>query len=258
MEAFPMKISALWFFLAVLGSRGLEARAEGSSAETVLFFQSATVVPGKTLKVILPTPVRLGPGRGEFRLLLDGGQKPVDLEATLLIGKRMTVRLVAGVSRSTDALTLEPARPLGDIGAVDAVRIRCGKKITVLRMVWVGKGDGTTYRCPGSAIVDERVEPPPAPWEALAGPRVRRVERVAFYSGHPREGASLRPNLGTEDGAVWRFSKAEPEGIWMGCLYNETPTMLVQRLPPETIECSTGIIGGAVGTAYCLGEGNAP
>jgi hypothetical protein len=60
---------------------------------------------------------------------------------------------------------------------------------------------------------------------------------VTFYSGHPKEHASLVPDNENTKGnkLIWTFGK---DTIWLGCNYTNTNIQLIQQLSGKTNRCT--------------------
>ena len=72
-------------------------------------------------------------------------------------------------------------------------------------------------------------------WETLTDLPNNFLSGIAFYSGHPKELADLKPKYINKKSAKWAFSKKEM--IYIVCQYNKTGIKLTQPLPKRTTEC---------------------
>ncbi|KTD72732.1 STY0301 family protein [Legionella tucsonensis] len=66
---------------------------------------------------------------------------------------------------------------------------------------------------------------------------IQQFARITFYSGHPKENASLAPDH--ENSKVkkltWTFGKQE---IWVACDYTHTKIQLIRKLPDGAKSCT--------------------
>ncbi|KTD02180.1 hypothetical protein OQJ19_02660 [Fluoribacter gormanii] len=62
-------------------------------------------------------------------------------------------------------------------------------------------------------------------------------ERITFYSGHPKETASLAPDTehSKSQRLTWTFGGQE---TWIACEYTNTNIQLIQKIPAGTKSCT--------------------
>ena len=93
--------------------------------------------------------------------------------------------------------------------------------------------------CPAQLKTQQSLEATPAGWEPWIDAVNSRhgLESVAFYSGHPKELASLVPTNedASDQDPVWDFDAKEQ--IWQACRYRDTKVQLIQKLPKGTVHC---------------------
>ena len=88
------------------------------------------------------------------------------------------------------------------------------------------------WQARGAALVEPR---------AVLRPQRRRLRRVTFSDGHPREKAFLRPYSSRSEANgdrtdVYRFSPVSNDGIWIVCQYERTHQTLSRPLTASTCE----------------------
>ncbi|WP_412757512.1 STY0301 family protein [Legionella bozemanae] len=66
---------------------------------------------------------------------------------------------------------------------------------------------------------------------------IHQFERITFYSGHPKENASLTPDheRSKVKKLTWTFGKQE---TWIACDYTRTKIQLIRKLPDGTKSCT--------------------
>jgi hypothetical protein len=95
-----------------------------------------------------------------------------------------------------------------------------------------------TIACPQSIDVTQSATPVKG-WETVDEATPIVLDRVAVYSGHPREKASLVPD-GDEDmfntkHDVWTLHrKSKDDDFWISCVYINTTIMLVKKVPQSS------------------------
>lgn len=94
-----------------------------------------------------------------------------------------------------------------------------------------------TFSCPETIAVDEKVTDNHPSWEVVQNPQGHHFTQVSFYSGHPRDMASLVPDRQSESINVWEFPGKASEGFWLACEYTHTEMLLVQQLRTGFAEC---------------------
>jgi hypothetical protein len=85
--------------------------------------------------------------------------------------------------------------------------------------------------------VEEKVNEAFASWEVVQNAQGHHFTQVSFYSGHPRDMASLVPDRQSENSSVWQFSDKASEHFWLACEYTHTEMMLVKQLRTGFSEC---------------------
>ena len=93
-----------------------------------------------------------------------------------------------------------------------------------------------TPNCPKQINRIEHINVAPNDWETIADIPNNFLSGISFYSGHPKEGASLAPNSANKKMAKWRFSRKQK--IYIVCEYHQTGIKLTQPLAPKTTECT--------------------
>jgi hypothetical protein len=95
--------------------------------------------------------------------------------------------------------------------------------------------------CPASISVKQTAEKIPDGWTATQDDMPNPWEGVTFYSGPPKENASLvydrwTKSNGVESG-IWHFARNASPPIWLSCRYSFTNVALAKQLPSNTTEC---------------------
>ncbi len=118
-------------------------------------------------------------------------------------------------------------------------------KILVLMPLILGlamtfhSSSAATLRCPQQIKTSESLQEKITGWDEFLddGNIVHHFNRVTFYSGHPKEHASLAPdNEGTKGNKlIWTFAK---DTIWLACGYSNTNIQLTQKLLNGTKLCA--------------------
>lgn len=90
--------------------------------------------------------------------------------------------------------------------------------------------------CPKQINRIEHINVAPNNWETIADIPNNFLSSISFYYGHPKEGASLRPNSANKKMAKWRFSSKQK--IYIVCEYHQTGIKLTQPLALKTTECT--------------------
>lgn len=96
-----------------------------------------------------------------------------------------------------------------------------------------------TIQCPQIIQTKQSLQQEINKWNVLVDNwnNDHRFERIAFYSGHPKEHASLAPDNETSQikKLTWTFGKQE---TWVACEYTHTKIQLIQKLPAEIKRCT--------------------
>ncbi|WP_392537702.1 STY0301 family protein [Legionella sp. 227] len=106
-------------------------------------------------------------------------------------------------------------------------------------IVFCDSASATAIHCPETIQTTQSLQHDIKAWEAFQDDwnSTHHFDRVTFYSGHPKEQASLAPD--TEVSKVkkltWSFDKQE---IWVACEYTHTKIQLIQKIPHGTESCS--------------------
>jgi hypothetical protein len=93
-----------------------------------------------------------------------------------------------------------------------------------------------TPNCPKEIKSIEHVNVSQNDWETIADIPHNFLSGISFYSGHPKDMASLKPHFINKKTAKWTFSKKQT--IYIACQYNQTGIKLTQPLPKNTTECT--------------------
>lgn len=110
--------------------------------------------------------------------------------------------------------------------------------LTALFFVSTAFGADADIRCPATAAIHQVLADKEG-WVPIEGSTVAYLQSVAFYSGNPREGASLVPDFSQKnrnlETTTWRFpAGSEP---WLVCRYRETSAILGKKLRAGIREC---------------------
>ncbi|WP_454785199.1 STY0301 family protein [Legionella sp. WA2024007413] len=96
-----------------------------------------------------------------------------------------------------------------------------------------------TIHCPAVIQTNQSLQQEITPWNGFMDNlnNTNHFERITFYSGHPKDHASLAPD--TESSKIkkltWTFGEQE---IWIACEYTQTQIQLIQKLPVGTKSCT--------------------
>jgi hypothetical protein len=94
--------------------------------------------------------------------------------------------------------------------------------------------------CPDTIKVDQKAIPPSPEWDVSYSALSHQLEMVTFFSGHPRDNASLvyDKRSKTKSGWVgtWIFPK-DADSYWIRCSYTGTRAELFRRLPNSVSVC---------------------
>ncbi|CDZ79108.1 hypothetical protein BN59_03425 [Legionella massiliensis] len=90
--------------------------------------------------------------------------------------------------------------------------------------------------CPNEIQTSQKLTSPQANWEIIVAEPHHFLNSVAFYSGHPKEMANLKPDLMNNKEAKWTFSPEHP--TYLVCEYSQTLIQLAQALPTEIKQCT--------------------
>ncbi|MEK6748659.1 MAG: STY0301 family protein [Pseudomonadota bacterium] len=95
--------------------------------------------------------------------------------------------------------------------------------------------------CPEIVNVEEKISATPPGWQSHIDDQAHPLVNVAFYSGHPRERASLVPISENHSGATsiarWKFTPGDKLGNWILCKYLNTNATYIQPLEPNVRLC---------------------
>jgi hypothetical protein len=94
--------------------------------------------------------------------------------------------------------------------------------------------------CPDTVSVKQTGAAPAPEWSVSYSATPSQLEMVTFYSGPPKEEASLVYDdlVRAKDSstATWKFPK-DPRGYWVKCSYRGTTLELSKALPPTVSSC---------------------
>jgi hypothetical protein len=94
--------------------------------------------------------------------------------------------------------------------------------------------------CPDAISVKQSGTAPAPDWAVSYSATPSTLEMVTFYSGPPKDEASLVYDdlVRAKDSstATWKFSK-DPRGYWVKCSYRGTTLELSKALPPTVTSC---------------------
>lgn len=90
--------------------------------------------------------------------------------------------------------------------------------------------------CPNEIQTSQKLTSPQANWEVIEAEPHHFLDSVAFYSGHPKEMANLKPDLMNNKEAKWSFSPEQP--TYLVCQYSQTLIQLAQALPAKIKQCT--------------------
>lgn len=97
---------------------------------------------------------------------------------------------------------------------------------------------GTVFSpvCPKEVMPSKQTAEAIAGWEAFSPESRHFLQNITLYSGHPKESASLKPEISNAKRSVWDFSPKDK--IYIACEYRQTAVQLVQALPDGTKQCT--------------------
>jgi len=94
--------------------------------------------------------------------------------------------------------------------------------------------------CPDTVSVKQTGAPPSPDWSVSYSATPTALEMVTFYSGPPKQEASLVYDewVRGKDAstATWKFTK-DSRGYWVKCSYRNTTLELSKALPPAVSSC---------------------
>ena len=94
--------------------------------------------------------------------------------------------------------------------------------------------------CPDTVSVRQSGTAPTAEWSLSYSATPTQLEMVTFYSGPPKDEASLVYDTWTNtkdtSTATWKFPK-DPRGYWIKCSYRGTTMELAKALSPAVSSC---------------------
>ncbi|CAM2791501.1 Uncharacterised protein [Legionella steigerwaltii] len=106
-------------------------------------------------------------------------------------------------------------------------------------VVFCNSASATTIHCPETIQTNQSLQHEIKAWEAFQDDwnSTHHFDRITFYSGHPKEHASLAPDneVSKVKKLTWSFDKQE---IWVACGYTNTKIQLIQKIPNGTKSCS--------------------
>lgn len=106
----------------------------------------------------------------------------------------------------------------------------------LLGFAMCSQAENYSPQCPASINTVEKINNPPQGWEPMVSSADNYLAGVSFYSGHPEEQASLKPESINKKQAMWTFS--QDEAIYILCHYNQSGIDLSQALPANTTKCT--------------------
>ncbi|KTD42101.1 STY0301 family protein [Legionella parisiensis] len=96
-----------------------------------------------------------------------------------------------------------------------------------------------TIQCPQIIQTNQSLHQEIKDWDAFADESnvINQFERITFYSGHPKENASLAPDHENSEvkKLTWTFGKQE---TWIACNYTHTKIQLIRKLPDGIKSCT--------------------
>ncbi|WP_454780561.1 STY0301 family protein [Legionella sp. WA2022007384] len=96
-----------------------------------------------------------------------------------------------------------------------------------------------TIQCPQTIQTNQSLQHDISKWHGFLDNlnSNNHFERITFYSGHPKEHASLAPD--SESSKIkkltWTFGEQE---TWIACEYTHTQIQLIQKIPAGTKSCT--------------------
>jgi hypothetical protein len=94
--------------------------------------------------------------------------------------------------------------------------------------------------CPETVSVKQTGTAPAPEWSMSTSATPIQLEMVTFFSGPPKEEASLVYDTWTNakdtSTATWKLPK-DPRGYWIKCSYRGTTVELAKALPPAVSSC---------------------
>lgn len=91
-------------------------------------------------------------------------------------------------------------------------------------------------QCPPEISTLDQIINAPSGWEPLIEPSKNFLNGVTFYSGHPKENVSLKPEFINKKNSQWKFSPQD--SIYLVCHYNNSQIDLTQQLKKNTTICT--------------------
>lgn len=104
--------------------------------------------------------------------------------------------------------------------------------------------------CPPTIAVTEALtQPLPPGWTSESSRTPRYFSGVTFFDGDPRDNQSIAPTRDTawktdQRRAVWQLGGSG--GVWLGCRYADSGTVLLRELPIGIRECQVVYAAGGV------------
>jgi hypothetical protein len=93
-----------------------------------------------------------------------------------------------------------------------------------------------TLDCPQQIHTTQQMIDTPAGFTSMSSPSTHYWTSVTFYSGEPKEQASLAPDKTSKGKMHWVFS--ENDTIYLSCGYNQTQLELYKKLPNHIHSCT--------------------
>ncbi|KTC89656.1 hypothetical protein OQJ18_08260 [Fluoribacter dumoffii] len=119
------------------------------------------------------------------------------------------------------------------------MRVYAGFSILWGFVAFSSLASATPIHCPQTIQTNQSLRGNLNQWEAFQDDlnSIHYFERVTFYSGHPKEHASLAPDHedSKKEKLTWSLGKQE---IWIACEYTGTKIQLIQKLPYGSKSCN--------------------
>lgn len=118
----------------------------------------------------------------------------------------------------------------------------CLRLLLVISLLALGAvASAGELRCPEQIPVGEKALSIPRGWQTYVDDEPHVLYNMAFYSGHPRDRATLTPTSEQESGttlrARWEFPRESKYVNWLACRYLNTNVTYVQPLPRRVSHC---------------------
>lgn len=106
-------------------------------------------------------------------------------------------------------------------------------------VVLCGSVSATEIHCPETIQTNQSLQQEIKTWDVFQDDwnSTHHFDRITFYSGPPKEHASLAPDNETSKvkKLTWSFDKQE---TWIACGYTHTKIQLIQKIPNGTKSCT--------------------